>query len=440
MKNTLHTSGRRYGFTMVELLAVVAIIGVLIGLLLPAVQSAREAARRSSCSNNLMNIGIAVHSYHQSFNQFPVHLSGTDGSPVAGMDNNRRLSMLVGILPFMEQSSITELIAKPQEAYDGYQDYGYLGMDDFEMIDEYETEMQRESETQLDGDEAIDDEGAAPKTVKFPAGGPEPFVDDYVAWITEIPTYRCPSDPGVGLPSMGRTNYAACLGDGMVAINTGPMKSVNGRFEIDDKLQAETDASMRGVFVPRTRTRLKEIVDGASHTIMVAEIATNLGDKDIRTDAAVGPGETILRDNPGWAYDSNELMDEERPNFWLATTTKLTDKAAGRARGMRWADGVALFSGVNTILPPNHAIVVSSAQHDSSGYFTASSRHQGGAHVLLADGAFAFVSNSVEAGDTKAPTPYVGSPSASQKSRYGIWGAMGTRASKELVLIDGSDI
>lgn len=94
--------GRR-GFTLIELLVVIAIIAILVALLLPAVQQAREAARRSTCKANFKQIGIALHNYHDVFTVLP-YLRGGTARP-GNADNNGRASGFVGMLPYMDQAA-----------------------------------------------------------------------------------------------------------------------------------------------------------------------------------------------------------------------------------------------------------------------------------------------------------------------------------------------
>src|SRR3954466_15729323 len=97
---------RKRGFTLIELLVVIAIIGVLIALLLPAVQMAREAARRSQCTNNLKQIGVAMHNYLDAANTLPPGMVQYKESPLSGGTFVDLYPAFTPLLPYVERSDI----------------------------------------------------------------------------------------------------------------------------------------------------------------------------------------------------------------------------------------------------------------------------------------------------------------------------------------------
>jgi prepilin-type N-terminal cleavage/methylation domain-containing protein/prepilin-type processing-associated H-X9-DG protein len=407
----------RGAFTLVELLVVIAIIGILVGLLLPAVQAAREAARRMSCSNNFKQLGLAIHNYHSAYKRLPEYQGGSGGSQLAeaflpeiGV-NGKALNILVGMTPFLEQQGLWNQISQP-------------------FSDDVSGQI-------------------------FPAMGPSPYkrlgshlTSRYDPWLAEVPTFRCPSDPGQGLPAHGRTNYATCLGD-TVTVNQGPLvlvdpNNLSSPWIADPNASIGSQGSCRGMFVARRFTRFRGILDGLSNTIAMAEINSDLGDLHITTDTSVMDLPPVAN-NPRICFDLGH-RDPRRPMFWgpNATTVEIDYR-----RGHAWALGLHITSAVNTILPPNHGMCGSIGSVINpllGGVAPPSSRHQGGVHVLMGDGSVRFITDSIEAGDANQQSVFVdlnldgdmsdssAAPSvAGARSPYGLWGALGTRASSETV-------
>jgi len=429
MISGLKMKHRKHGFTLVELLVVIAIIGVLVGLLLPAVQAAREAARRMSCSNNFKQIGLGVHNYHSAYQQLPLHGGGTEGARgfIAVADQAGRvpicynlgeLGWLVGLTPFIEQQAVWEQISNP---------FPFTA------------------------------------TVSFPPMGPTPrrglnahATAQYDPWLAELPSFRCPSDPGVGLPAQGRTNYAACTGDsayfqreGFVGDDGTIRTNRQGGNLSASEVASNLNAGSRGFFMQRKRTKFRDVIDGLSNTIMAGEIATDLGDLDIRTSVQQnGAGHTNETGGNafGQAGDNTScqtFINPQRPQFWnvAATGGAIFPSSAGveseQGRGFKWAYHRGIFGCMNTILPPNSELCVA-LNTVSAGLLPPSSRHQGGVHVLMGDGAVKFITDSIEAGNQTSA--HVGNEAgflpAGSQSPFGLWGSLGTRASKEVISED----
>ena len=199
---------RRRGFTLIELLVVIAIIAVLIALLLPAVQQAREAARRSQCQNNLKQFGLAMHNYHGTHKVFPYgYRYGSSSDNIARL----RESWFQPLLPFMEQGNL----------YDQYV--------------------------------------AAHTAEQVSAGGDSTMVHHTITIApdvanTVISMAVCPSDPNSPGENRGfQGNYVACTGNEHLGAYSQRTEPVNGMFYIF----SDTD--------------IAALADGTSNTLMLSE-------------------------------------------------------------------------------------------------------------------------------------------------------------------------
>lgn len=396
-------------FTLVELLVVIAIIGLMVGLLLPAVQAAREAARRMSCGNNVKQLGLGIHNYHSAYNQLSVQGTGTHRKLEAlntgnwydysTVSNQSSLSFLVGLLPFIEQQAMWEQISGP-------------------LVDPV-------------------------AVITWPTMGPSPDNASYAPWMVEISTLRCPSDPGRGLPARGRTNYAACMGDSIRMMGWGPGSDTN---TLVGNYGQESRAAHRGAFVSHQKTSFKDFLDGTSNTIMCGEITTDLGDRSIRTMALLNQDAAALYANPSLC-NTPANIDALRPRFWTSTAAL---NPVADARGFMWASASPLQTCFTTILPPNRELCSTAIEpvapggatptlptnaHQRSAVVTASSQHQGGAHLLMADGAVKFISDSIDAGGTlpMVRLSATGPAAPGSASPYGLWGRLGTKAGGEVI-------
>ena len=203
----------RRAFTLIELLVVIAIIAVLIGLLLPAVQKVREAAARMKCSNNLKQIGLALHAYHDANLQFPAGYVDGNTNPASAPDSDTGpgWAWSAYLLPQLEQGNVYSQIAFAQRVGTG--------------------------------------------------------VNAAVS-LTAIPVFQCPSDPNQQavpvydssstlIATVAHSNYLGCAGS-------------EATFDA-----AGGTSPSRGAFYRNSRTKMTEVTDGLSNTIVAGERAGN---------------------------------------------------------------------------------------------------------------------------------------------------------------------
>jgi prepilin-type N-terminal cleavage/methylation domain-containing protein/prepilin-type processing-associated H-X9-DG protein len=317
----------RHAFTLIELLVVIAIIAVLIGLLLPAVQKVREAAMRMQCSNNLKQLGLALHNFAGDRGRLPAAYNTTVPPAYAGLPPYFfSWSALAELNPYLEQTNIYRQMDLTQPIY-------------------------------------------VP-----PAYNISPANQFAVQQVVKL--FLCPSDQmrpvsaAYGVPTLGPTNYAVCVGTG----TTGGGPPFGSPSNSD------------GMFTAGTGFRLTDITDGTSNTAMMSE--SLLGDGP---ENAAGP----IPGSPQTVY------------AYTGFGTPLSDSACAAAtqwnvsnhRGFMWASGEMRCGSYNHYYPPNAAqydcVTNDLTTFTAFAFRAARSRHPGGVNLLLGDGSVHFVAQSV---------------------------------------------
>lgn len=307
MKHSILVSRRR-GFTLVELLVVIAIIGVLVALLLPAVQAAREAARRMQCTNNVKQLVLATHNFHDTFNRFPpgaardqvpfgTHATGTGWGS----------SWLVYILPFVEQNNVY-------------------------------------SKLQFNGGSGYDNAN-----------------NTLVIKGLMIPGYNCPSSP---LKNTAKGPVPSANGPFQAPTYVGISGAVSGLIpnftESRNKTGTYGIASGGGMLVPNGQTRMADMIDGTSNVAVVSEYSnflqqgTSLAKVDWRLQAQYG----FLFGVPTAALVTSSYTSDTRTGGMLTIRYPINQIKAPAGTGWTGSTSTLASEGVGnygTNLPLNSA-------------------------------------------------------------------------------------
>ncbi|MDR2439468.1 MAG: DUF1559 domain-containing protein, partial [Planctomycetaceae bacterium] len=372
----------------------IAIIGVLVGLLLPAVQAAREAARRMQCTNNVKQITLATHNYHDVHQSFPSTFTFIPNAPDGATDKPAAKrwsgSIHVALLTFLERDST-------------YQET---------------------------------------RTVNRSPENKQPNLNNVLCWFTNISYLLCPSDTGrtLGGSLNAPNNYRASQGDWF------DRTFYDGEDNLTNDLSAKNITSStdqrivnsRGPFPlhPKATRYFESVTDGLSNTVAFSEHV--IGPVGNVYDARVGVyvDNTIIKSTNGINIKPSDILALAPGGFYPNSANVFSwdadaatdDVGIFRDAGAFWGAGSPRYTGFSTILPPNSPSACAN-NNPSRHIVSASSYHPGGVIASKLDGAVFFVPETIDCGSI---TKKINSTSASDtvpysgQSIYGVWGSLGS--------------